>query len=141
MGLTAEEIHDVLGVDEYFKAPEKIMELMFDRTEREQIFKKWLALDSDTTHDQFHEYFEEEQAERKSKKQDFTPDAVSNLLFNLTTNGKGGIMTYELICENEFFFADKVNGFLADGYSLYGNTFCYRKNSNEYFCQAMVKED
>ena len=62
---------------------------MLDKTQRENIFKKFLNISTDLSFDWFHEYFEDEQAERKSKKQDFTPDSIATLLNKLTSNTTG----------------------------------------------------
>lgn len=99
MAITVKQFHELIGVTESFKAPETLMNMMLDREVRETLFKRWLLLDNDTTHDQFHDYFEEEQAERKKNKQDFTPDSISNLLSSFTNGhnyfepaaGTGGI--------------------------------------------------
>jgi hypothetical protein len=83
-GLDIESINTILGINEPFKAPTRIMEIMFDRTKREQVFRRMLAIDSDVSVDWFHAYFEEEQADRKKNKQDFTPDSISDLVSRLT---------------------------------------------------------
>ncbi|WP_260306632.1 SAM-dependent methyltransferase [Lactobacillus johnsonii] len=52
-------------------------------------FKNFLKVSTDLSFDWFHEYFEDEQAERKSKKQDFTPDSIAVLLNKLTSKTDG----------------------------------------------------
>ncbi|GEO68050.1 N-6 DNA methylase [Levilactobacillus spicheri] len=100
MKFTSEKVNELLGVDEAFKVPDKLMLIMMNREKREQTFKKFLEVERDTSFDWFHEYFESEQAERKTKKQDFTPDSVSDIMAGIVGNadtyfesaaGTGGI--------------------------------------------------
>lgn len=72
-------VNDLLGIDDAFKAPSRLMEILSEREEREKLFRNFLKIDTNLEYDWFHEYFEAEQAERKSKKQDFTPDTVAKL--------------------------------------------------------------
>lgn len=95
------DVHRILGIDEQFKAPTRIMQILWDRKERERVFREFLRCDPDLSRDQFHEYFEDEQADRKKHKQDYTPDTVSRFLSNLAgvgtssfdpTAGTGGLL-------------------------------------------------
>lgn len=83
------DVNRILGIDEQFKAPMRIMEILWNREERERVFREFLEVDSDVSFDQFHQYFEEEQADRKVNKQDYTPDSISGLLSKLTAAGGG----------------------------------------------------
>lgn len=95
-------VNKILNIDDAYKAPDTLLALMLDKIQRENIFKKFLNVSTDLSFDWFHEYFEDEQAERKSKKQDFTPDSIATLLNKLTGNttsyyyeptaGTGGIL-------------------------------------------------
>ena len=82
-------VNKILNIDDAYKAPDTLLALMLDKTQRENIFKKFLNISTDLNFDWFHEYFEDEQAERKSKKQDFTPDSIATLLNKLTGNTTG----------------------------------------------------
>ena len=82
-------VNKILNIDDAYKAPDTLLALMLDKTQRENIFKKFLSISTDLSFDWFHEYFEDEQAERKSKKQDFTPDSIATLLNKLTSNTTG----------------------------------------------------
>ena len=83
-------VNNLLGIDESYKAPERVLELMLDDKKREKTFKKFLEISTDMKFDWFHEYFEDEQAERKKKKQDFTPQSVSNLMSALVGKNPSG---------------------------------------------------
>ena len=72
-------VNNLLGIDDAFKAPGRLMEILLKKEEREGLFRNFLKIDTNLEYDWFHEYFETEQAERKSKKQDFTPDSVAKL--------------------------------------------------------------
>lgn len=76
-------VNGILGVDESYKAPEKMLSLMLDDKKRPETFKKFLEVSTDMSFDWFHEYYQDEQAERKSQKQDFTPDSIARLLNKL----------------------------------------------------------
>ncbi len=82
-------VNKILNIDDAYKAPDKLLKLMLDDIKRVETFKKFLNVSTDLSFDWFHEYFEDEQAERKSKKQDFTPDSIANLLNKLTGNTTG----------------------------------------------------
>lgn len=97
---TEEVVNQLLGIDDAFKAPTKLMQILMDKPQREGLFRQFLAISTDVSFDWFHEYFEDEQAQRKTKKQDFTPEAVTKVLTRLTTGshsnydiaaGTGGI--------------------------------------------------
>lgn len=83
-------VNNLLDIDESYKAPEKILKLMLNDNKRPEIFKKFLEISTDMKSDWFHEYFEDEQAERKKKKQDFTPQSISNLMSALAGKNSNG---------------------------------------------------
>lgn len=86
--LEIEEINKLLGVDDSWKAPELMMKALMERDQREELFKRFLEKEHDLSFDWFRNYFESEAAERKNKKQDFTPGSVSRLLTQLINDGK-----------------------------------------------------
>lgn len=84
--ITLKIVNDVLGIKESYKAPDVLMKRMMDDKERAKTFDDFLAYETDMSKEWFHAYFQEEQAERKTKKQDFTPDSISNLLSQMVGN-------------------------------------------------------
>lgn len=88
MKFDVKTVNKLLGIDDAFKAPTKMMELMLDSKKREETFKKFLKIETDMSYEWFNEYFSDEQAERKTKKQDFTPTSVSNLVAQLVGKDK-----------------------------------------------------
>lgn len=97
MQFDVETVNSILGIDDAYKAPDKIMELISDKESREMLFEKFLNVSSDLSFDWFHQYFEDEQAQRKKMKQDFTPDSVARLLSRVVNAGKkndDGTRTY-----------------------------------------------
>lgn len=98
--LTTKIIHELLGVDEVYKAPDTLMTILFDKEKREELFRRFLVHETDVSYEWFMQYFEEEQADRKNKKQDFTPKSVSTLLSKIVSGnqyyevaaGTGGIL-------------------------------------------------
>lgn len=123
---TSEKVNELLGVDETFKVPDKLMSIMMNREEREQTFKAFLEVERDTSFDWFHEYFESEQSERKTKKQDFTPDSVSDIMTKLVGKsdtyfeaaaGTGGIAIrhwwHDLIDNHNPFFYEPSDDYMV----------------------------
>lgn len=90
------KINQILGIKDSYKAPDRIMDILYgDINERNDIFEKFLELyEYDVSWDWFHEYFQDEHAERKSKQQDFTPESVAKLLSRISDMPKGA-MVYE----------------------------------------------
>lgn len=88
MKFDVKTVNGILEIDDAFKAPTKMMNLMLDPKKREETFEKFLEIETDMSYEWFQEYFGDEQAERKSKKQDFTPSSISNLVAQLVGKGK-----------------------------------------------------
>lgn len=84
-------INDILNIRESYQAPQRIMEILHGDIEtRNNIFMEFLeAFDKDVSYDWFHEYFQDEHANRKKHKQDFTPQSVSRLLVEMVDDAKG----------------------------------------------------
>lgn len=95
--LSITEWNTLFGITESYNAPRVIMEILGDKERREELFRK--ALDAhigEVTYDWFHKYFQDEHADRKNQKQDFTPNSVSTLLTKLVSGErKAGDTFYE----------------------------------------------
>jgi len=99
--MNSEIINRLLGITESYQAPQRMLEIMLDKKERNKLFELFLEHESDLSYEWFQSYFEDEHSDRKVQKQDFTPDSISNLLAKLTgatedyfepTAGTGGIL-------------------------------------------------
>ena len=125
------DINKILGITESYKAPETILNIIYDCEKREEIFLEFLkAYNNDVSYDWFHEYFESEHADRKEKKQDFTPDAVSDLLTKVVNTKKGTV--YEL--------ASGTGGIIIRKWwdeCLKATPFTYRPNEHYYLCEEL----
>lgn len=84
-------INKLLKIDDSFKAPSALLEIILDDKQRPKLFKKFLQISTDLNSDWFHNYFEEEQSEHKTQKQDFTPDSISELINSLVANDNDSI--------------------------------------------------
>ncbi|WP_313757179.1 N-6 DNA methylase [Tissierella sp.] len=94
---TVEKINSLLEIDDSYKAPNKLMKILFDKEKREELFRKFLdEFDYDVAYDWFNEYFQEEHADRKKLKQDFTPASVGKLMSKLIEDD--GFDYYEVCC-------------------------------------------
>ena len=78
--LQAEQINKILGIEESYKAPTVIMDILKDKKKREKLFLDILQIDSDLSKDTFLGYFEEEHRNKLKYAQEFTPESISKLL-------------------------------------------------------------
>lgn len=99
--LTTEIINKLLGITESYQAPQRMFEKVLDYKKRIELFTSFFPHERDLSYEWFQGYFENEHADRKNKKQDFTPDQMSELMTKLAgesdsyfeaTAGTGGIM-------------------------------------------------
>lgn len=83
--MTKEDLYRIFGITDIIRLPEAVMSvLMGDREERNRIYGELLkANDFDLSHDWFQTIYEAEFAERKQKKQDFTPQELSTICARL----------------------------------------------------------
>lgn len=90
------DYNKIFGVEDSYQAPEKIMKILYDKDKREKMFKELLeANDYNVDFDWFYEYFQEEHADRKNKKQDFTPESVATLLTKISDVEENNGLYYE----------------------------------------------
>lgn len=88
-----EVICGLLDVDEPYQVPARLMEVVVG-DERDSVYDSFLsAFGYDVTYDWFHKFYEDENAERKKNKQDFTPPCLAKLTSELVGYGDG--VTYE----------------------------------------------
>jgi type I restriction enzyme M protein len=77
------DINKLLGATESYEAPDALMAVIAHKTRREKLFDRFLSENNDLSFDWFHEYFEDEHSDRRVKKQDFTPNCISDLMVNI----------------------------------------------------------
>lgn len=103
MTFTTKQFNQILGIDDSYKAPDALMKVMLDKNKREKMFREFLAIETDMGYEWFQTYYEQEQAQRKEKKQDFTPMSIADIVSRLvnqaeprsfldTTAGNGGML-------------------------------------------------
>lgn len=141
--LNTETINDLLGIDETYKAPQRMMDILFN-SERIKILDSFLEHETDLKYEWFQSYFENEHSDRKVKKQDFTPLSVSRLLAGIVgrrdsyfeaTAGTGGIMIQFWNNNPNAWFhveelSDRAVPFLLFNMSIRGmNGVCYHGDS------------
>ncbi|NME31313.1 N-6 DNA methylase [Ligilactobacillus ruminis] len=142
-------VNDLLGIDDAFKAPERLMEILLKKEEREELFGNFLKIDTNLDYDWFHEYFETEQAERKSKKQDFTPDSVAKLANSIACEprhtdyyemaaGTGGMMIarWAYNVKEDPAFTGKIKSTMADDI-LTSSIFTYSPRTYWYHLEEL----
>lgn len=84
-----DKINALLGIAESYKAPQRIMKIIESDEKRNDIFSNFLEeFNYNVSYDWFGDYFEAEHADRKEKKQDFSPIEVSRLISKIITGEK-----------------------------------------------------
>ncbi|MEY8441831.1 hypothetical protein AALA17_04125 [Lactobacillaceae bacterium 24-114] len=61
MQFDTKTVNKLLDIDESYKAPERMLQLMLNDQKRPELFEKFLEISTDLKFDWFHEYFEDEQ--------------------------------------------------------------------------------
>lgn len=75
------KVNEILNINDSYKAPSKMMEIIRDDEVAKPYYFEFLkAFDYDLSYEWFTNYFEDEHADRKNKKQDFTPITISKLM-------------------------------------------------------------
>lgn len=81
------KVNRLIGVDESYKAPQRLMEIISDKDTAKETFLNFMKEFSyDLSYEWFNTYFEDEHADRRNKKQDFTPTSVSKLISEIHGN-------------------------------------------------------
>lgn len=71
-----QKINELLGINESYEMPVKLMGILFDKEKREELFDRFMELETDLNYDWFTDYYQEEHGDRDKLKQDFTPDGI-----------------------------------------------------------------
>ncbi len=79
-----EQINNILGIRESYEMPDKLLSIMLNKHKRENIFSKFLEIESDKNYDWFLDYFQSEHGDRNKLKQDYTPSCLCNLMTKLS---------------------------------------------------------
>lgn len=123
-------INDILGINESYKATDRMWEIIYDKSLREKIMKQLLRMfEYDVSYDWFRDYFEKEQAERKTKKQDFTPQCLTELLSQIVGNSK---VNYDSCCGTG---GITITKWYQD--MLSKTVFDYQPSDYMYFCEEL----
>lgn len=85
---TLSKVNQLLSIDDSYKAPDRIMQILLgEEAQRKEVFAKFLvSFDYDLSYEWFYNYFQDEHADRKNKKQDFTPTCISRLIAQMFGN-------------------------------------------------------
>lgn len=93
INLDKNKINELIGVKENYKAPDKLMGILMNKKQREELFEKFLNLEDDLSQDFFRRYFQEQQADRGNNKQDFTPNSIAKLTALIVGNTQNNLDT------------------------------------------------
>ena len=85
--MNREAILDICGVKEVFEVPQVLMKKLFS-PEQSDLLNRIGVIYGDRQLDQFRDFFQDEGADRKKLKQDYTPDGVAELLARVSVSGK-----------------------------------------------------
>ena len=78
--ITNQTINNLLEIKESYELPDKLMSLLLDNNSMIKLFDKFMEYDIDLAKDLFRDYFQENHADRKGLKQDYTPDAICKII-------------------------------------------------------------
>lgn len=110
--ITATKFAELLGINQQYEAPQKLMEIMLNPVERIKLFDEFKKFDFQEDEDWFHEYFQQAHADKEYAKQVFTPKHVANLMAELigasptdntldVASGTGGLLIAKWYNERE----------------------------------------
>ena len=85
--MNREAILEICGVKEVFEVSQMLMKKLFS-PEQSDLLNRIAVIYGDRQIDQFRDFFQEEGADRKKLKQDYTPDGVAELLARVSVSGK-----------------------------------------------------
>ena len=83
---TLSKVNEILGINDSYQAPDRVLALVTgdDRRERDRVYYELAELfGSDYSRDWFFEYFQEEHADRRQNKQDFTPPCIASVIHDV----------------------------------------------------------
>lgn len=86
--ITEKDVNRIFGITESFMLPERAMEILMNKEERERVFAEFLDIESNLSFDWFNTYFQEEHSSRKAMMQDFTPHCVCRLAAEIVKGRK-----------------------------------------------------
>ena len=90
-------VNQILGVKDSYEAPQAMLHKLLNLKQRKAMFNNLLELFKyKMDYDWFQKYFEDEHAERKTKKQDFSPMEIGELLSKLVGKSENGGTTYDI---------------------------------------------
>ena len=82
----SEFLEKTLNINESFEMPDKLLE-MLNSSKKEQFFDQYISNFPDLSFDNFANYFQEENSNRKKLMQDFTPRELARLVASLSKCG------------------------------------------------------
>lgn len=85
--MNRETILEICGVKEVFEVPQTLMKKLFS-PEQSDLLNRISVIYGDRQLDQFRDFFQDESADRRKLKQDYTPDGVAELLARVSVSGK-----------------------------------------------------
>jgi len=92
--ITNEIINRIIGIKESYELPQKLLAKLLNQDERELMFNEFLKYENNLSFDWFTNYFQQEQGDRNSLKQDFTPKCLCYIVSKIA----GQRATYTDVC-------------------------------------------
>lgn len=79
-------INEYLEITESYQLPDKLMECLLDPLRKTELFDKVMETGPELSIDTMFEYFQTEHGDRTNLKQDFTPDAICEIVARLSNS-------------------------------------------------------
>lgn len=86
-----EKINKIFEIKEAYELPSKLASILLDEEKAEGIFKQFLEIEPNLNYDWFTDYFQNEQADRKNLKQDYTPNCICKILSGINKKQRTAI--------------------------------------------------
>lgn len=129
------KILELIGASDAWQASDKLLKILMNKDEREELFRKFLEINSDLSFDWFCKFFSDEMAERTKKKQFFTPYFYSDLTSRLVSDGLESHSNFDSASGSGSLTVAKWN---ED--RLKSDPFIYRPSDYWYVCEELKIE-
>lgn len=116
--ITNDDINTILRIKESYQLHNTLKNILFDQDKKIETFERFLAIENDLSYDWFTNYFQENQSNRKSFMQDYTPDCICKIISGLMKDsnvildccsGIGGLTISVPDKKNKIFYCEELS--------------------------------
>lgn len=81
-----DDINRIFGISESYMLPDRLMQILLNKSDMEAVFNEFLAISPDLSEDWFTDYFQENHSNRDAMAQDFTPESIRMIVSGIAGN-------------------------------------------------------